>query len=122
MLPTNADKDILFLIDISGSMSGRPLTNAIANARNVFDKYTNDDDHVGFATFDNHFYVMFNLKPRCKVKRRDFQCEIKGGTAFYDALIKAVDFSTESSNSYLVALTDGADYASRHSIEDTHRR
>ena len=42
-----------------------------------------------------------------------------GGTAFYDALIQAMAIPTESSNSYMVALTDGSDMDSRNNIDVT---
>ena len=44
-----------------------------------------------------------------------------GGTAFYDALIEAVKTLPQSSNSYLVALTDGADQDSVASLEQAQR-
>merc|ERR1719198_1127898 len=42
---------------------------------------------------------------------------VAGGTAFYDALVKAMATQTKSSNSYMVALTDGSDGHSKQSIE-----
>ena len=43
---------------------------------------------------------------------------VKGGTAFFDALIKAVAQQPRSHNSYLVALTDGADSNSKKTLEE----
>ena len=93
-------------------MSGSRLTNALTNAKDIFDEYTNNDDHVGLITFDHSTHVVFKLKPRSEVKREDIHCDVCGGTAFYDALIKAVSFWRKSSHSYLVALTDGSDTSS----------
>ena len=43
---------------------------------------------------------------------------VRGGTAFFDALIQAVATVRRSSNSYLVALTDGADSNSLATLEE----
>lgn len=127
-----ADKDVLFVIDISGSMSagrvlghndgtGSRLANATNNALNIFDKFTNENDNIGLVLFHHETQIRFPLTPRHPRLRKEIDATRRaelGGTAFYDALIEAVKIMPCSSNSYLVALTDGADTESKHSLLD----
>ena len=115
-LPVPTDKDMMLLIDVSGSMHGQRIKAATDNALKIYDKFTNDDDYVGLVWFDHRYKEQF---PLTKGARRATRSKIDatrnavaGGTAFYDALIKAVQVAPKSSNSYLVALTDGEDRAS----------
>jgi len=119
-LPPATDKDVLFLIDVSGSMSGRRIQSATDNALNVFNRFTNADDHVGLYWFHHNVQTKLALAPRRETQRRAIDSTRKpdfGGTAFYDALIQVCrEAKPKSSNSYLVALTDGADMDSKASI------
>merc|ERR1711998_354806 len=101
-LPAATDKDMLLLIDVSGSMSGRRIHGATDNAKRIYKNYTDEKDHVGLLHFHHLFYIKMALEPRApggakwdgpraqlakieKTRNPDY-----GGTAFYDALIKAV--------------------------------
>ena len=120
-LPVLTDKDMALLIDVSGSMKGRRIEAAADNALSIYDKFTNDDDNVALIWFDHTYKLQFPLTPRFLVKRRlisNTRDAVAGGTAFYDALVRAVAMEPKSSNSYLVALTDGQDQHSKASIED----
>ena len=127
-------KDILFLIDISGSMRGARIENATNNALAVFDKYTLEGDTVGLIWFNSKPKEVFALKKRDK-SRGGGNAREKGGTtiraeiektrtaytgttAFYDGLIQAMSVAPQSSNSYVVALTDGRDTASHKKLAD----
>jgi len=119
-LPPSTDKDVFFLIDVSGSMSGRRLQNATNNALNIFDRFTTDEDHIGLAHFHHKFAAKIKMHPRHRSHRASIDQTRRadlGGTAFYDALIEASKWEPRSTNSYLVALTDGADMDSRSKIE-----
>ena len=128
LYPRDVDKDVLFVIDISGSMSvgrklgsGSRLENATNNALRIFDKFTNENDHLGLVWFHHETQIRFPLTPRCPRLRKEIDATRRaplGGTAFYDALINAVKIKPCSRNSYLVALTDGADCESEHSLLD----
>merc|ERR1712093_968462 len=65
---------------------------------------------------------MGGKKPRTECGQRSVldstRRAVKGGTAFFDALIQAVETTPRSSNSYLVALTDGADSNSQATLEE----
>ena len=123
-LPVPTDKDMVLLIDVSGSMHGRRINAATDNALKIYDQFTSDDDHVALIWFDNRYMEQFPLTKMTWLARRTSRSKISatrgavaGGTAFYDALIKAVAVAPKSSNSYLVALTDGEDRASKSRIE-----
>ena len=120
---------------------GTRITNATNNALTIYDKFTTCDDHVGLIWFNHEFHNKMELQPRVdtssaasdtRAKRKAPRIEnaqrnvldstrraVKGGTAFFDALIQAVAQPPRSSGiPYLVALTDGADSDSRATLED----
>ena len=86
---------MLFCIDISGSMKGRRIENAANNAVRVYDQYTTRDDHVGLVWFDSKVeHKTGGLKGRNERGLRALidstRGAIRGATAFYDAIIQAV--------------------------------
>ena len=90
MLPRATDKDVLFLIDVSGSMNRENrIENATTNSVKIFNDFTNADDAVGVVYFDHRFKPQagLDLGPRRSMITKVPKCT--GGTAFYDALIKA---------------------------------
>ena len=125
---------------------GTRITNATNNALTIYDKFTTSEDHVGLIWFNHEFHYKMPLEPRNdaatqrkanprkstqppsgkKARVEDDQRSVldstrravSGGTAFFDALIKAVGTPPHSSFSYLVALTDGADSNSRATLEE----
>jgi hypothetical protein len=119
MLPRATDKDVLFLIDVSGSMTQQNrIENATTNSVKIFNDFTNADDAVGVVYFDHRFKPQpgLDLGPRRSMITKVPKCT--GGTAFYDALIKATKIPPQRSNSYLVALTDGYDGHSRSPMHE----
>ena len=90
MLPRATDKDVLFLIDASGSMTQQNrIQNATTNSVKIFNDFTNAEDAVGVVYCDHRFEPVpgLALGPRRRMITSVPPC--KGGTAFYDALIKA---------------------------------
>jgi Mg-chelatase subunit ChlD len=110
-------KDVLFCIDISGSMRGKRIESATDNALRVFDGFTNDDDYVGLTWFDHRISEKFDLTPRgeggLRAKIDSTRTAVAGGTAFFDALVAVCAKERRSANSYIVALTDGVDMHSK---------
>ena len=110
---TMTDKDVLFCIDISGSMGGKRIESATDNALRIFDGFTNDEDHVGLTWFDHRIREKFDLTPRgqrgLRANINSTRRAVAGGTAFFDALVEVCTKERRSTNSYIVALTDGQD-------------
>ena len=89
----------MLLIDVSGSMMGNRIKGATQNAVNIYEKFTDDKDHVGLIHFHHATKVKMALQPRRKdrtqmaaqldIIKNTMQPEW-GGTAFYDAIINAI--------------------------------
>merc|ERR1719311_1239171 len=71
MLPPT-DKDMMLLIDTSGSMSGRRIRGATDNALRIYDDFTDEHDHIGLIHFHVHSKIKMKLQP-CKGKARNAQ-------------------------------------------------
>ncbi|MCY3414724.1 MAG: tetratricopeptide repeat protein [Candidatus Heimdallarchaeota archaeon] len=114
-------KEISFVIDYSGSMSGRRIKSAVNGMRNIFDNQVNDDDFVSIIKFSD--ITSFVVRPLRKDESKDiFQSAFRrlnrpsGATAFYDALglsIKEFIERPTSIDQFIVALTDGDDNSSK---------
>ena len=117
--------DITLVFDKSGSMGGRPLTQAKAGARAFLDGL-GPRDTVSLLFFDSQLYPV--LGPRSGAERATLAAEIDGtsaggGTALYDAVIAAYDAAMQRARAApgqihaLVVMTDGQDERSRASLE-----
>ena len=120
------DKDVMLLIDTSGSMQGKRIQSATDNALKIYDNFTTPgDDKIGLIHFHQKMMIRMKLQTVDTKNTQQRKTIDKtrtpewGGTAFYDALIQAMAIPTESSNSYMVALTDGSDMDSRNNIDVT---
>ena len=173
MLPPATDKDMLLLIDTSGSMQGARIKGATDNALKIYREFTDKHDHVGLLHFHHTVMKKMPLQPRKAGSMSGSNDQEKiidatrkpewGRTAFYDALIQAIKTKVrraqpnprpamkrhacappnrllacracvlplalsisraqpQSSNSYLVALTDGADVDSKYKLEDAEAK
>ena len=101
MIPPSTDKDMVLLIDTSGSMMGSRMIGATDNALKIYDKFTDEHDHLGLIHFHHEFMVKLPLQPRIKSGSKGWKRQWEaidntrrpewGRTAFYDALIKAVN-------------------------------
>merc|ERR1711963_1294365 len=119
-------KTVAFTVDVSGSMRGLRIEKARENLLKIFDDYIEDEDQLAMLTFDHRVTVQFDMQAvaanREALRRTaENECRVagKGGTAFYDALIKTVEVlaTSEPGNRWIISLTDGADQHSKHSID-----
>jgi len=116
-------KAILFVLDASGSMAGSRLRICKESIRNILENFISDDDHVGFIAFASHTEVMFDMMTKKDNLRlmleRLQQLEVFGQTNFYDAMLEAVQKLSKvvSSNSWIIALTDGEDTGSKVDVD-----
>lgn len=54
-------KDIVFLVDISESMSENKIINAIQRILKVYNDHVNDYDRVGYLLFNDKVHNIFSL-------------------------------------------------------------
>jgi Ca-activated chloride channel family protein len=118
--PKHADKaeadakDIVFVMDTSGSMAGQNIQQAKASLQQFVDSLGRDD-RFAIVTFSTEVRTLFEkLEPADKanvVRARKYIQEIsaRGGTNIQDAMERGLQFFAEKSDRpcYLVFMTDG---------------
>merc|ERR1711904_470166 len=124
----NSAKSVVFTVDVSGSMRGPRIERARDNLLKIFDEYIEDEDQLSMIKFDNTTTEIFPLQEvggnplnRDRLRREAADaCRVRGGTAFYDALIvssQSFQRSLPESQQWIIAITDGADQHSRNTLE-----
>jgi len=123
----NSAKSVVFTVDVSGSMRGPRIERARDNLLKIFDEYIEDEDQLSMITFDNNTTEIFPLQEvgmnRDRLRREASDaCRVRGGTAFYDALIESSqrfnsDLAGSESQQWIIAITDGADQHSKNTLE-----
>eukprot|EP00746_Dinoflagellata_sp_MGD_P071615 gnl/MRDRNA2_/MRDRNA2_29147_c0_seq1.p1 gnl/MRDRNA2_/MRDRNA2_29147_c0~~gnl/MRDRNA2_/MRDRNA2_29147_c0_seq1.p1 ORF type:complete len:1311 (-),score=279.25 gnl/MRDRNA2_/MRDRNA2_29147_c0_seq1:370-4302(-) len=121
----SSTKSVVFTVDVSGSMRGARIERARNNLLKIFDEYIEDEDQLSMITFDNTTTEIFPLQEvgmnRDRLRREASDaCQVRGGTAFYDALIessKSFKDGLAESQQWIIAITDGADQHSRNTLE-----
>ncbi|MFW9997760.1 MAG: tetratricopeptide repeat protein [Candidatus Odinarchaeota archaeon] len=120
-------KSVLFVLDYSGSMSGRRIKAARNGALSVFKSQINPQDEVGIVIFNHQSRVLLDLIP---VENNEEKIEEtirnlrypESVTAFYDAVgdgIEILERKKGNEQKWLIALTDGEDNSSeRYTIKD----
>jgi hypothetical protein len=123
------NKQVMFVIDESGSMSGNPFREAMNGSKTVLKSLNHDHDWVGIYLFDTN--VRCISKP-VFLKREGSRLESTidgltcngGGTAIYDAVMTASNAFVKKQGlaiQYeLIILTDGADGSSKASKESVN--
>jgi len=120
-------KRVIFVMDTSGSMAGSRMRAAKSSLLHVVDEYVSPQDHVGFITFASRVDKLITLRQAGgdldSIKDTMTRgCDALGGrTAFRDAIVDAVNMASNNSGAFagrqfVVALTDGADNMSRHTV------
>ena len=108
----------VMLVDHSGSMNGGKMEDAIVAALTFLDHLQDGRDRLGVVAFDDTTTVLGSLRLMDGGVRADLQGRINrlapsGGTAYYDAVYRAVDMLRGTTGRKVVlALTDGIDQQS----------
>lgn len=111
-----------FVIDVSGSMMGTPLKNAMDGAYIIFDKILWDSDRLEIINFASTAFRQLHMKSKRQVvwdrEIRAINVAKTGSTALYSAIVKAIeempkDHKYDNCHRELIILTDGANNTGR---------
>lgn len=113
----------VLLIDHSGSM-GRAgkMEGARIAAKTFVEQLQDGRDRIGVTAFDHQQSTLYGLNlisagDRAALNSRIDGLTDQGGTAFFDAIYDAVgQLESQSGRKVIVAMTDGIDENSRHSL------
>ena len=118
------NKQVMFVIDESGSMNGSPFHEAMNGCKTVLKSLNSDHDWVGIYLFDTRTRCVCNPVFLKKHGVSNLEATINGlrcnggGTAIYDAVMTASNAFVKPKNEglavqyELIVLTDGADGSS----------
>ena len=113
----------VMLLDHSGSMDdNRKMADAITAALTFLDNLQDGRDRLGVVAFDSTLTTLGSLRLMNGNIRSDLRSRIRaltadGGTAYYDAVYRAVDMlSGTAGRKVVLALTDGIDQSSSRSM------
>jgi tight adherence protein B len=117
-----SDKALVLAVDRSQSMSGRPLTQALAAARD-FVGHAGANDHVGVVVFGRSAFAlgaMTDSPSQAQSALGSVTVDSRAGTALYDAIVLAANrlASDDAPGRAIVVVTDGKDVSSTSSLTD----
>lgn len=121
-----ADANVLLLADTSGSMEGEKVETLKRSVLEFVSRVDDPGEFVGLMDFDDGFREAIPMGPMgtdlAVWEDAVAALDGEGGTAFYDAVIRAVsvlesDGAPDRTN-IIIALTDGADQDSAQSLND----
>ena len=129
----SAAKNLLFVLDYSGSMGGTLIRNAVAGMRTVFDEHVNAGDSVALTVF-NHLPKIPQLGfdwmskeeagNEARIRAEFDKCnKPNGATSLWDAIEQALDQSPADAGGkpfWIVLLTDGMDSTSQGRDNNPH--
>ena len=112
-------KDVVFVLDYSGSMSGNRIKACVENILSIYDHCIFKPDRCAFICFASRIEHVFDLQSKSDAIRQELADSIKpsGGTYFRAAVQDAMmllKIHTPSSHEtargqWIIALTDGVD-------------
>lgn len=113
---------IVLVIDRSGSMQGKPLSDAKVGAK-AFISNLKSDDHAAVIAFDSKVKVIQEVTGNRSVLHRAVdKISSSGATALYDAIARAtLMLAGRKGARIIVFLTDGQDNESRYTIQDIEK-
>jgi tight adherence protein B len=115
-------KTIVIAVDRSQSMTGHPLTTALAAAQK-FVRSTSSTDHVGVVEFGRSAIAIQGASGTpgdAATALSSIVVDQQSGTALYDAVIAAAGQIQQDAGPgrAIIVVTDGADVSSLHSLSD----
>lgn len=114
---------LVFAVDTSGSMSGLPITAAIAAGQRLLDA-VGSNDRVGLVVFDDTARVVAPMTSNVQAVRSALSSlTTHSGTALYDGVSTAAKLAGDDPNAkrVVVVLSDGADTSSRLTLAALER-
>ncbi len=114
-------KDVIFVLDTSGSMEGKKLQQAKDGLEFVLERL-NEDDRFNIIAFDTSVTTYArSLRPASEV--RDARRFVRGlsaggGTNIHRALIEAIDMTSDERPQFIIFLTDGLPTAGVTDVQD----
>ncbi|MCK4267661.1 MAG: VWA domain-containing protein, partial [Actinomycetia bacterium] len=111
--------DVTLLIDVSGSMKGKPLDDAKAAAK-VFIERARPDDRIAIVTFNSVVTRVADFThDKGELAQAIDGLSAEGETAVYDGLFESINAAQDQKDRHqnLILLSDGADTASKRSGE-----
>jgi len=115
----------VLVIDVSDSMVGQPLADAIAAARRYADELPADVDLAVVTAGAAARTVLAPTGDRGEAHRVLGELATEGSTALYDGLMAAADLAADArryAERRVLVLSDGADSSSATSLPDLERR
>jgi tetratricopeptide (TPR) repeat protein len=123
MINVAESRDVVFVLDCSGSMAGKPIKDCRKSIQTIITNSLNDCDNIALITFDTKIYEIFPLMEKKAnlpyiLDTIEKKTSTGSSTAFYDALKQGMEKLHKNTNKsdWLVALTDGMDNASKTSV------
>ena len=89
----------MFVADVSGSMAGEPI-NSLKESLLSSSQYISSDHYIGLISYSDEVYINLDLKNFDEEQRAYFSGAVKaldaeGGTATYNAILKALNMMIE---------------------------
>ncbi|MFB3097214.1 MAG: VWA domain-containing protein [Dehalococcoidia bacterium] len=116
--------NVYLLLDVSGSMEGGKLSSAKKASESFLSQLDGEQDQVGLIAFSNEVTEIHPLGPAdgSAFVPSIHGLESGGATALYDAVIHAIGrlqkLGSPDRKNVILAMTDGANTAGDHSLED----
>ncbi|UCE12300.1 MAG: VWA domain-containing protein [Candidatus Heimdallarchaeota archaeon] len=116
----SATRELIFVLDYSGSMAGTRIRDARKGIVNIFFNQVRDVDYVSLIIFDSQVRLVYRLA--MKKDAKDFVEQVKRlkspnyTTAMYDAIgmaYQSIMARKSGIESWIIVLTDGDDNASK---------
>ena len=124
---TEVPKEVVFVLDYSGSMSGQRIDSAVDNMVGIYDGYIQPIDRCAFIRYGTDSETVFSLSYKSKEHREMLNGSrqaVAPGTCTRDAVASAISIleasiaQDSSCPRWIIVLTDGDDNGSNSTTEE----